>query len=342
MKLFLIFFLWQFCRTLKWNKTDNHRKWMMSRWKYHLRPPTFSNFMVFKSYRTNLSHVPRSSKQTGEKLARKLLKLACMSVLPLASSRSSGEPRRPYLGEGSTTILKHIPSMVCLSPVDTSKSCDLFSPPSYMICTYPDTTESCTELLSAWRPVLTVSSWASPWLKAILLSLIKQIGPGRTQIHNLWASITIFFTLATLLAVEGIRNPSTSTNDTPALITPIVALITNASQLTGPDIRVADYTLAITLLTEPPDGDATLLAAHDEIWVVLSHGNPAHGSLARCAPGPAQKLGKLQVQRGMKCLCQLHACGMRGSQLSCSLINDSSRKSFESSLQFPQTACHRF
>lgn len=200
-----------------------------------------------------------------------------------------------------------------LSPVDTSTSGDLFSPPSYnddLHLSRLSTAESCTELLSAWRPVFTVSSWASPWLKAILLSFIEQIGSGRTQIHNLWASIAIFFDLATLLAVEGIRNPSTSTNDTPALITPIVALITNASQLTGPYIRVADYTLAITLLTEPANGDATLLAAHDEIWMVLSHGNHR----PRGAPPALHKsLGSYKFKEAWICLCQPHACGMHWS-----------------------------
>lgn len=44
------------CRTLKWNKTDKHGKWMMS--GYHLRPLAFSNFMVFKSYRTTYRNVP--------------------------------------------------------------------------------------------------------------------------------------------------------------------------------------------------------------------------------------------------------------------------------------------
>lgn len=46
------------CMTLKWNKTDKHRKWMMSEWKYHLRPLAFSNFMVFKSYRTTYRVCP--------------------------------------------------------------------------------------------------------------------------------------------------------------------------------------------------------------------------------------------------------------------------------------------
>lgn len=232
-----------------------------------------------------------------------------------------------------------------LSPVDTSTSCDLFSPPSYnddLHLSRLSTAESCTELLSAWRPVFTVSSWASPWLKAILLSLIKQIGSGRTQIHNLWASIAIFFDLATLLAVEGIRNPSTSTNDTPALITPIVALITNASQLTGPYIRVADYTLAITLLTEPPDGDATLLAAHDEIRMVLSHGNPGP-RLGEVRPRPRTKAWEATSSKRHEFVCVSHMhVECIGRQLSCSLINDSSHKSIESSLQFPQTTSHRF
>jgi len=38
-----------------------------------------------------------------------------------------------------------------------------------------------------------------------------------------------------------------------------------------PDVRVADDALSVALFTETADGDARLLAAHDQIWVVLRH-----------------------------------------------------------------------
>ena len=39
-----------------------------------------------------------------------------------------------------------------------------------------------------------------------------------------------------------------------------------------PHVRVADDALAIALLAEAADRDARLLAAHDEVGVVLGHG----------------------------------------------------------------------
>jgi len=38
-----------------------------------------------------------------------------------------------------------------------------------------------------------------------------------------------------------------------------------------PDVRVADDALSVALFTETADGNARLLAAHDQIWVVLRH-----------------------------------------------------------------------
>ena len=40
----------------------------------------------------------------------------------------------------------------------------------------------------------------------------------------------------------------------------------------APHVRVADDALAIALLAEAADGDARLLAAHDQVGVVLGHG----------------------------------------------------------------------
>ena len=38
-----------------------------------------------------------------------------------------------------------------------------------------------------------------------------------------------------------------------------------------PDVRVADDALSVALFTETADGNARLLAAHDQIWMVLRH-----------------------------------------------------------------------
>ena len=108
-------------------------------------------------------------------------------------------------------------------------------------------------------------------LEAILLALVEEIRLGAAEIDDLRASIAILLLLRALLAVVGIRDTSTTADDAAALEGAVVALVADANQGAGPHVRVADHALAVAFLAEPTDGDAGLLAAHDEIRVMLRH-----------------------------------------------------------------------
>ena len=60
-------------------------------------------------------------------------------------------------------------------------------------------------------------------------------------------------------------------NNTLVLVVAEATLVADAHQRRRPHVRVADGALAVALVAEPPDGDARLLAAHDEIWVMARH-----------------------------------------------------------------------
>ena len=92
----------------------------------------------------------------------------------------------------------------------------------------------------------------------------------------------------TLLAVVGVRDTGASTDDAAALIRAVVAFIADAHQRARLHVRIADHALAVaysmpsvprtayqmvaetrTLVTESSDGDAWLLAAHDQVGIYL-------------------------------------------------------------------------
>lgn len=52
----------------------------------------------------------------------------------------------------------------------------------------------------------------------------------------------------------------------------IVALVTDVHDCGRVHEAITDYTFAIALFAETTEGDAGLFAAHDEIGVVLGHG----------------------------------------------------------------------
>ena len=109
-------------------------------------------------------------------------------------------------------------------------------------------------------------------LEAVLLPLVKQISLRASQIDDLRTPIPVLFHLRTFSAIVRITNPRTAANHAPPLVGPVVALVADSNEGTGPHIRVADDAFTVALLAEAPDGDAGLLAAHDEVGVVLCHG----------------------------------------------------------------------
>lgn len=71
------------------------------------------------------------------------------------------------------------------------------------------------------------------------------------------------------LAVVGIRDADAAADDAAAGVGAVVALVAYAHQRARPHVRVAHHALAVALLAQPPDGDAGLLAAHDQVGVML-------------------------------------------------------------------------
>ena len=67
----------------------------------------------------------------------------------------------------------------------------------------------------------------------------------------------------------------------PALVRAIVALIAYPDEGARADVRVADDAAAVALLAQPPDGHARLLAAEDEIRVMLRHREAEEGTKCR-------------------------------------------------------------
>ena len=67
----------------------------------------------------------------------------------------------------------------------------------------------------------------------------------------------------------------------PALVRAIVALIAYPDEGARADVRVADDAAAVALLAQPPDGHARLLAAEDEIRVMLRHREAEKGTKCR-------------------------------------------------------------
>lgn len=107
----------------------------------------------------------------------------------------------------------------------------------------------------------------------------------------------VFFLDGALLAIVCIRYTGTSTNHTAPLVGSIIAFVTNPDQRCRSHIRVTDYTFTITygdgetqceehhhirvgtrntvtpltLFTQATNSNAGLLAAHDQVRVMLRH-----------------------------------------------------------------------
>ena len=98
-------------------------------------------------------------------------------------------------------------------------------------------------------------------LEAVLLPLIEQVRLRRSQIDDLRAAVPVLFHLRAFSAIVRIGNPRTATNHAPPLVAPVVALVADPHEGTGPDVRVAHHTFAVAFFAEAADGDAGLLAA---------------------------------------------------------------------------------
>merc|ERR1719270_2380490 len=111
----------------------------------------------------------------------------------------------------------------------------------------------------------------SSFFETILFHFVEQISFRAPEVDNFWAAVPVLLLDGALLAVVGVRDPRAPADDAAALVAPVVALVADPDQGTGPHIRITDGALAITLLTQPPYGHSGLLPAENEIWVMPGH-----------------------------------------------------------------------
>ena len=109
-----------------------------------------------------------------------------------------------------------------------------------------------------------------PFLEPILFPFIKQICFRGSQIDNLWAAVSVFFLDGAFLAVVGVRYSRAATNDTPALVRSVVALVADPDQSAGTNVGVADDASAVALFTQASDGHASLKYLDFRIFVMKS------------------------------------------------------------------------
>lgn len=105
-----------------------------------------------------------------------------------------------------------------------------------------------------------------------ILLLVEQIRPTTTQIYNLGAAIPVLFQSSALEAVKGIGDAFTAADDALVLIVAKGALVADTGEGGRAHIRVANGTFAVAFVAEAADGDAGLLAAHDEVGMMAGHG----------------------------------------------------------------------
>lgn len=93
----------------------------------------------------------------------------------------------------------------------------------------------------------------SPLLEAVFFSFIEQVCFRAPQIDNLWATVSILLLNGALFTIVGIGDSGTSTDHTPALVRPIVTLITYSNQGAWSHIGITNHTFAITFFTQSSD-----------------------------------------------------------------------------------------
>ena len=118
-------------------------------------------------------------------------------------------------------------------------------------------------------------------VRPLLLFHVEQIRPRTSQVYNFRAAISILFQTCTFEAVKSVRDTLsivsdhreckrtvtylTATNNTLVLVISERALVADAHECCRAHIGIADWTLSIALIAESTDGNASLLAAHNEI-----------------------------------------------------------------------------
>ena len=85
------------------------------------------------------------------------------------------------------------------------------------------------------------------------------------QIYNLGTPIAIPLKARALKAVECVADSLPAAHDALVLVVAEAALVADAHEGCGADVGIADGALAVAFVAEAAEGDAGLLAAHNEI-----------------------------------------------------------------------------
>jgi hypothetical protein len=102
--------------------------------------------------------------------------------------------------------------------------------------------------------------------------LVEQVGPRTSQIDDLRTAVAVFLQSCTFKTVECITDALTAAHDTLVLVVSEGALIADADEGGWAHVGIADGAFAVAFVAQAADGDAGLLAAHDQIGVVARHG----------------------------------------------------------------------
>ena len=91
------------------------------------------------------------------------------------------------------------------------------------------------------------------------------ISPRAAEVDDLGTPVAVLFEARALEAVKGVRYALAAAHDALVLVVAEAALVADADERRRAHVRVAHGALSVALVTEAADGDARLLAAHDEV-----------------------------------------------------------------------------
>lgn len=107
--------------------------------------------------------------------------------------------------------------------------------------------------------------------RPIRFLLVEQICPRASQIYNLGTAVPVLLEARALEAVERVGDALAAADDALVLVVAEAALVADTHEGRGAHVGVAHGTLAVALVAEAADGDAGLLAAHDEVGMMSRH-----------------------------------------------------------------------
>lgn len=104
-----------------------------------------------------------------------------------------------------------------------------------------------------------------------VLLLIKQICSTRSEIYDLWTSISILLQPRTFKTVECVRYAFSAAYYTLVLVISKAAFVTDPYEGCRSDVGIADRAFTIAFVAQTSDSNTCLLAAHNEIGMMARH-----------------------------------------------------------------------